>query len=112
MGGVLVRLLIATVLAVFALAGSADAAQRLSRQDQQILSQLSPQARNEVLSRLTPGETVKEIIETMALNRLSQLYAEGKVVDLDVIQGIATIEYKDGTRKQVPFKIEELVIRE
>jgi hypothetical protein len=106
------RLLIAAVLAFFALAGNADAAQRFSRQDQQILSQLSPQARSEVLSRLTPGETVGEIVETMALNRLSQLYAEGKVVDLDVIQGIATIQYKDGTRKQVPFKIEELVIRE
>jgi hypothetical protein len=107
-----VRLLIAIVLAIFALADSAGAAQRLSRQDQQILSQLSPQARSEVLSRLTPGETVKEIIETMALNRLSQLYAEGKVVELDVIQGIATIQHKDGTSKQVPFKIEELVIRE
>jgi hypothetical protein len=106
------RLLIAAVLAFFALADTADAAQRLSRQDQQILSQLSPQARSEVLSRLTPGETVKGIVETMALNRLSQLYAEGKVVELDVIQGIATIQYKDGTRKQVPFKIEELVIRE
>jgi hypothetical protein len=106
------RLLIAAVLAFFALAGNADAAQRFSRQDQQILSQLSPQARSEVLSRPTPGETVGEIVETMALNRLSQLYAEGKVVDLDVIQGIATIQYKDGTRKQVPFKIEELVIRE
>jgi hypothetical protein len=106
------RLLIAAVLAFFALAGSTDAAQRLSRQDQQILSQLSPQARSEVLSRLTPGETVEGIVETMALNRLSQLYAEGKVVELDVIQGIATIQYKDGTRKQVPFKIEELIIRE
>ena len=34
------------------------------------------------------------------------------MVELDVIQGIATIQHKDGTRKQVPFKIEELVIRE
>jgi hypothetical protein len=106
------RLLVAAVLAIFALAGSADAAQRLSKQDQQMLSQLSPQARKEVLSRLTPGETVEGIVETMALNRLSQLYAEGRVVELDVIQGVATVQYKDGTRKQVPFKIEELIIRE
>jgi hypothetical protein len=107
-----VRLLIAAVLAIAALAGSADAAQRLSRQDQHILSQLSPEARKEVLSRMTPGETVEGIVETMALNRLSQLYAEGRVVELDVIQGVATIEYKDGMRKRVPFKIEELLIRE
>jgi hypothetical protein len=106
------RLLIAAVLAILALAGSADAAQRLSKQDQQMLSQLSPQARKEVLSRLTPGETVEGIVETMALNRLSQLYAEGRVVELDVVQGVATVQYKDGTRKQVPFKIEELIIRE
>jgi hypothetical protein len=48
----------------------------------------------------------------MALNHLSQLYAESRVVELDVVQGIATVQYKDGTRKQVPFKIEELIIRE
>ena len=106
------RFLFAAVLAFSSLTGGADAAQRLSKQDQQILSQLSPQARQEVLSRLTPGETVEGIVETMALNHLSQLYAESRVVELDVMQGIATVQYMDGTRKQVPFKIEELIIRE
>ncbi len=75
------RLMVAAVLAIFALVGSADAAQRLSRQDQQILSQLSPQARSEVLSRLTPGETVKEIVETMALNRQGRHAQAGALQD-------------------------------
>jgi len=106
------RRIIAAAVAVVALAGSAEAAQRLSKQDQQILSQLSPQARNEVLSRLTPGETVEGIVETMALNRLSLLYAEGRIIDVDVIQGIAVVQYPDGTIKKMPFKLEEVVIRE
>ena len=79
---------------------------------QQILSQLSPQAQKEVLSRLTPGETVEGIVETMALNRLSLLYAEGRIIDVDVIQGIAVVQYPDGTIKKMPFKLEEVVIRE
>src|SRR5512143_3963256 len=82
-----IGILIVAVLVNSALIGSADAAQRFSRRDQQILSQLSPEARKEVLSRLTRGETVEGIVQTMALNRLSLLYAEGRVVDLDVMQG-------------------------
>jgi hypothetical protein len=114
------RLLIAAILAIFTTFGIAAAATqspkqayttaRLSKQDQQLLSRLSPEARKEVLSRLTPGQTVKEILDTMALNRLSALYSEGRVVQADVIQGVATVEYKDGTRKQVPFEINEIVL--
>lgn len=106
------RLLTAIVLTLFALLGGAEAAMHMTKQDQQILSQLSPAARKEVISRLSPGETVKGIVETMALNRLSLLYAEGRVVEVDVIQGIATVQYQDGTTKKVPFKIDEVVIRD
>lgn len=106
------RLLTVIVFVFFALFGGAEAAMQMSKQDQQILSQLSPAARKEVMSRLTPGETVKGIVETMALNRLSQLYAEGRIVEVDVIEGVVTIQYKDGTKKKEPFKIEEVVVRE
>lgn len=106
------RRIIATAITVLALVGTAEAAQQLSKQDQQILSQLSPQTRKEVLSRLTPGETVKGIVETMVLNRLSLLEAEGRIVEVDVIQGVATVQYPNGTTKKVPFKIEEIIVRE
>jgi hypothetical protein len=106
------RLLTVIALALFALLGGAEAAMHMTKQDQQILSQLSPEARKEVISRLSPGETVMGIVETMALNRLSLLYAEGRIVEVDVIEGIATIQYKDGTTKKVTFKIEEVVIRD
>ena len=106
------RRLIAAAVTAVALVGSAQAAQQMSAQDRQLLSQLTPQARQEVMSRLGPGQSVREIVETMVLNRLSAMYAEGKVVEVDVITGVATIQYKDGTTKKVPFKVEEIVVRE
>lgn len=106
------RLLTVLVLTFFALLSGAEAAMHVSKKDQQILSQLSPSARKEVMSRLTPGETVEGIVETMALNRLSLLYAEGRIVEVDVIQGVVTVQNRDGTTRTMPFSIEEVVIQE
>jgi hypothetical protein len=106
------RLLTAIVFSLFAFLGGAEAAVHMSKQDRQILSQLSPEARKEVLSRMGPGQSVESIVETMALNRLSLLYAEGRIVEIDVIEGVATVQNKDGSTKKVPFKIEEIIIRE
>ncbi|HYN38754.1 MAG TPA: hypothetical protein VES39_05840 [Rhodospirillales bacterium] len=106
------RLWTAIVIACFAWFGSAEAAMHMSKQDQQILSQLTPAARKEVLSRLTPGQSVTALVETMVLNRLSLLYAEGRIVEVDLIEGVATVQNRDGTTKKVTFSIEEIVIRE
>ena len=107
------RALIAAVLVALAVAGAAEAKQPpLSATDKQILSQLSPKNRQEVLSRLGPGQAVREIVETMALNKLSAAYVEGRIVEIDVIKGVAVVQYKDGTRKVVEFKVDEVVIAE
>lgn len=105
------RKLMIAACAILAMSGVAAAAQpKLSAQDRQILKELSPEDRKEVLSRLEPGQSVQGVVETMALNRLSAMYAEGRIVELDVIKGEAVVQYKDGTRKTVQFEIDEIVV--
>lgn len=88
------------------------AAPQLSKQDQQILKQLSPAARKEVVSRLSPGETVEGILEVMVLNRLSLLFAEGRVESVDVIKGEAVIVYPDGRRETKKFVLDEIILKQ
>jgi hypothetical protein len=104
-------LIAAAIAATTLLVGSAYAAQQLSRQDKQILDQLQPQTRQEVMSRMGPGQTVPEIVETLALNYLSAAYAEGRVQEIDIFTEQATVVYKDGSRKTVGFQLEEIVIQ-
>lgn len=87
------------------------AAQHFSKEDQQILKQLSPAARKEVISRMTPGETVDGVVTVMALNKLSLLFAEGRVEAVDVIKGEAVIVYPDGRREVKTFVLDELILK-
>lgn len=106
------RMLIAAAVAAGVLfAVGAEAAQRVSKQDQQILDQLQPQTRKEVMARMGPGQTVPEIVETMALNYLSAAYAEGRILEVDIVREQATVQYADGSRKSVGFQLEEIVIQ-
>jgi hypothetical protein len=111
--GSMLRVILAALVAVATLvAVNAEAArqQRLSATDQQILNSLTPQARQEVMSRLTPGQTVEGIVETMVLNRLSRMYVEGKIEVIEVAKGTAVVVMPDGKRETVTYKVDEIVL--
>ena len=106
------RYFVAVFIAVALLFGADSfAGQHLSKQDQQILNSLTPAARKEVMSRLTPGETVEGILKVMVLNRLSLLFAEGRVESVDVIKGEAVIIYPDGHRETKKFVLDEIILK-
>ena len=47
------------------------------------LAQLSPKLRAEVEARMTGGQTVRGILETMLLNNISMLFVTSKVTAVD-----------------------------
>lgn len=100
-----IRNIAMVLLALTVTMGSALAAP-MSAQDKKLLARLSPELRKEVVSRLTPGETVRGILEVMLLNRLSMLSAEGyKEVIVDHERGTAVITYPNGRKETVKFDI-------
>lgn len=106
------RILITAVLfLLLAVPMAADAGMHMSANDKRILNSLTPEARKEVLSRLTPGETVQGIVEVMVLNNLSRLYEQGRL-QVNVIEEVATVTYPDGRKETVKFDIDEIVIKD
>ncbi|HKD74115.1 MAG TPA: hypothetical protein VKB76_01415 [Ktedonobacterales bacterium] len=75
------------------------------------LAQLTPQLRAQVRARLTKGETVRGILETMLLNNISQLFAVGAVKAVDFEKGIAVVATPNGEVKIVPFEVSTLVVK-
>jgi hypothetical protein len=75
------------------------------------LAQLTPQLRAQVEARMTNGQTVRGILETMLLNNISALFAVSAVKAVDFEKGVAIVEAKDGSLKVVPFDVTTLVIK-
>lgn len=92
-------------------AGAAQAAD-MSAEDQAILDGLSPQLREEVKARATGENTVTGVLETMLLNSISEALATGEVaiVEVDYVEGMATVQMPDGETETVSFETETLEI--
>lgn len=102
----------ARALAVSAvLLPAALSAAELTAFDKSELAQLTPELRAQVEARLTSGETVRGILETMLLNQISQLFASGRVTAVDFEKGIAVWQGPNGEVKVLPFDITTLQLR-
>jgi hypothetical protein len=99
-----------SLLALSALSASALAADKAVL-EQAELAQLSPELREQVKARMTNGQTVRGILETMLLNNISALFAANRVTAVDFQKGIVVFENKDGTLKAIPFDTATLVIK-
>jgi hypothetical protein len=75
------------------------------------LAQLTPDLRAQVEARVTNGQTVRGILETMLLNNVSALFAAQRVEAVDFEKGVAIFAMSDGTLKLVPFDVTTLVIK-
>jgi len=71
------RTMLTGVAGACLIAGAATAQmQYVSPEGREILGNLSPEFREHILSQMGPEQTVRELIETTMLNRLSAAYAE------------------------------------
>ena len=74
---------IGAALAVMLLASGAAFAYDATALEKVELAQLTPQLRSQIEARITGGQTVRGILETMLLNNISQLFATNRVVAVD-----------------------------
>lgn len=75
------------------------------------LSQLSPELRTKVESRMDGSQTVHGILETMLLNQISSEFASGRIVATDWGRGTMVVEGPNGTIRVFPFDVRTLAIR-
>src|SRR5215469_16654737 len=69
------------------------------------LAQLAPDLRAQVEARITNGQTVRGVLETMLLNNISALFAAQRVEAVDFEKGIAVFAMANGSLKLVPFDV-------
>lgn len=100
-----IALLAAGILPAIALPAGSTAFERAE------LGQLTPQLRAQVKARLTQGQTVRGILETMLLNNISQLFAVGAVKAVDFEKGMAVVATPNGKIKIGPFDVTTLVVK-
>nr|WP_294548827.1 hypothetical protein [uncultured Rhodopila sp.] len=86
-------------------------AAELTAFDKAELDQLSPALRTQVEARLTSGQTVRGIVETILLNQISQIFASGEVTAIDFEKGMAVWQGPNGDIKVLPFDITTLQLR-
>jgi hypothetical protein len=98
------------VLAVFLGLGAAHAAEMTAR-DKAVFGMLSPPLQEQVKSRLTGGNTVRGVLETMLLNKISELFATNRIQAVDFDKGVAIVERADGNVDTVFFDTATLIIK-
>jgi len=101
----------AGVLAATILMSGAAFAYEATALEKAELAQLTPQLRSEVQARLSGEQTVRGILETMLLNKISLIFASDRVVAVDFDKGVAVVEGKDGKIMTFPFDVTTLVIK-
>ena|SRR5271166_796285 len=102
---------IAAALALMLLAAGGAFAYEATALEKTELAQLTPQLRSQVEARMTGGQTVRGILETMLLNNISQLFAANRVVAVDFDKGVAVVEGTNGQIKAFNFDVATLVIK-
>jgi hypothetical protein len=103
--------MIAAALAVMFLASGDAFAYDATAFEKAELAQLTPQLRSQVEARMTGGQTVRGILETMPLNNISKLFATNRVVAIDFDKGVAVVDGTNGQIKAFNFDVTTLVIR-
>lgn len=105
------RALLAAAAAAALLPAAAGAAE-LTPFEQAEIGQLSPALQAEVKKRMAEGgQKVREILETMLLNKISLLFAQGRVAAVDFEKGIAVYQLPNGDLKLIPFEVATLDIK-
>jgi len=94
-------------LLCFGVAGAAEMGPR----DQAVYDELTPQLQKEVKSRLTGGNTVRGVLETILLNKISNLFATNRIQAVDFEEGVAIVERADGNLETVYFSSTTLEIK-
>jgi hypothetical protein len=102
---------IATAFVVLLLASNSVFAYDATAFEKAELAQLTPQLRSQVEARMTGGQTVRGVLETMLLNNISQLFAANRVVAIDFDKGVAVAEGTNGQVKAFNFDVATLVIK-
>jgi hypothetical protein len=105
------KILSAAIIGIALMAGSAQAADMTPR-DKAVFDMLSPQLQEKVKSRLTEGNTVRGVLETMLLNEISELFATNRIQAIDFDEGVAIVERANGEIDTVYFDVATLVIKE
>ena len=101
----------AAALSVTLLASGAAFAYEATAFEKTELAQLPPQIRSQVEARMTGGQTVRGILETMLLNNISQLFATNRVIAVDFDKGVAVVAGTNGEVKAFNFDVATLVIK-
>jgi len=103
-----VPVMLISAVALGALTAGPVAAATAAQQKQ--LDRLSPQVRAQVEARLGPGQTVKEVVETMMLNDLSREYAEADYFIFDHEAQTVTVIHMSGKREVLAYDPATMVI--
>lgn len=105
------RALLAVAAAALLVPASASAAQMTAFEKAE-LAQLSPALQAEVKKRMAQGgQKVREILETILLNKISLVFAQGRVAAVDFEKGIAVYQLQNGDLKLVPFEVATLDVK-
>jgi len=103
------RLIGPFALAAVALAISPALAQTMSDYERAMLAGLSPALRSEVETRMKqPGQKVSEIIDTMLLNKISLLAAQGRIIATDYEKKVVVVEFPNGQMRTFKFNPQTL----
>lgn len=105
------KVLSAAVVGVCLAFTSAQAAD-MSPRDKAVFDMLSPELQETVKARLTDGNTVRDVLETMLLNEVSKLFATNRINAVDFEDGVAIVELPDGGVDTVYFTTATLVIKQ
>lgn len=106
------RALLAVAAAAALVPVAAHAATQLTAFEKAELAQLTPALQAEVKKRMAQGgQKVREILETMLLNKISLLFAQGRVAAVDFEKGIAVYQLQNGDLKLVPFEVATLDVK-
>lgn len=103
------RLIGPIALAAVTLAAIPALAQTMSEHERAMLAGLSPALRGEVEQRMKqPGQKVSEIIDTILLNKISMLVAQGKIVATDYEKKVVIVELPNGQMRTFKFNPQTL----
>ena len=102
---------IAAALAVMLLASGGAFAKGPTAFEKAELAQLSPQLRSQVKARLTDGQTVRGILETMLLNNIKAKHPASRIVAMDFGRGVAVVQLSNRSMRTVQFDTTTLAIK-
>jgi predicted DNA-binding transcriptional regulator YafY len=95
------------------LASESAMAQAMSDYERAMLAGLTPALRAEVEQRMrTPGQKVSEIIDTILLNKISMLAAQGKIVATDYEKKVVVAQFPTGQMRIFKFNPQTLDVTE